>query len=70
MSDVWRLTVGDKVQENDSFTPLDAIIKKLINRRQPFKLGFGIKTEATVLPGTTHLPLGETEPHPESLDEF
>lgn len=41
MADVWRITVDDKVQESSSFTPLDAIIKKLISRRKPFKVGFG-----------------------------
>jgi len=48
MADFWRITVDDKVQENASFTPLPAIIQRLINRRQPFKVGFGKVVEQTV----------------------
>ncbi len=62
MAEVWRITVGDKVEESESFTPLANKIQKLVNRRVPFKVGFGKTVEASVLPGTTHLPLGETEP--------
>ncbi len=57
MADVWRVTVDDEVQESTSFTPLEAIIKKLINRRKPFKVGFGklieTKTEGV---GATGVP--------------
>ncbi len=48
MGDVWRLTVGGKVQESESFTPLMNHIQKLVNRRVPFKIGFGQSIEATV----------------------
>lgn len=53
MSDVWRLTVDDDVQESSSFTPLEAIIKKLISRRKPFKVGFGKLIEEEIPPTGT-----------------
>jgi len=58
MADVWRVTVGDKVQESESFTPLTNIIQKLVNRRVPFKVGFGKSVEATV-PGAEEARLTE-----------
>ncbi len=65
MADVWRITVGDKVQESESFTPLMNQIQKLVNRRVPFKVGFGKTVEAEVLPGT-EVPLGAP---PEVLED-
>jgi len=55
MTDVWRVTVDEKVQESSSFTPLANIIQKLIARRKPFKVGFGklieTKTEGVAATG-------------------
>jgi len=65
MADVWRVTVGDKVQESESFTPLTNIIQKLVNRRVPFKVGFGKVVETDVQPGT-EVPLGAP---PEVLED-
>ncbi len=59
MSDVWRVTVGDKVQESESFTPLMNILQKLVNRRQPFKVGFGTVEEVVVAGADERHVLGE-----------
>ncbi len=51
MTDVWRVTVGDKVQESESFTPLESILKKLVAKKQPFKVGFGQSSTVEVAGG-------------------
>ncbi len=53
MADVWRVTVGKDVQESESFTPLESILKKLVAQRKPFKVGFGQLSEMIVPAGVT-----------------
>ncbi len=61
MPDVWRVTVGKDVQESESFTPLESILKKLVVQRKPFKVGFGHAIETVVAPSGAPVDVEEGE---------
>lgn len=63
---IWRLTVGDKVIQGGSFTPLRGIVDKLIAEHRPFKVGFGEESEF-VLPADRGA--GDVAIPPEEQDE-